>query len=98
MTPYVFRNSEERVTIHLEYHHLVATTHEATGRCRSWSGQLEIEGVNSSLALAVAASRSTPVYLRAIVHILVDDFVAELARLVNRAVLKARQEQGLGGT
>jgi len=148
----------ERFMIHVEYHHLVATIHEATGRCRSWTAQQSMEGVRSSLALAVEASRSTMVYLRANVHHLmgevfwmavfypisaiwtifcniihnplqpladadldllnsapqliqemrlrrlardemthmkmVDDFVAELARLATRAVLKARADEG----
>ncbi|KAL1843555.1 hypothetical protein VTJ49DRAFT_1148 [Mycothermus thermophilus] len=151
----------ERNMIRFEYHHLVATIHAATGRCRSWSASCyEVEGVNSSLALAVEASRSTLLYARAIVHDLmgevfwmavfypisaiwiifcnllnnpldpnanvdlellnsapllikemrlrrlardemahmkmIDDFVAELARLGNAAVLKARQEQNMG--
>ncbi|KAL2270586.1 hypothetical protein VTJ83DRAFT_2770 [Remersonia thermophila] len=149
----------ERNMIHFQYHHLVATIHAATGRCRSVSGY-EVEGVNSSLALAVEASRSTLLYARVIVHELmgevfwmavfyplsaiwiifcnllnspldpnanvdlellnsapllikemrlrrlardemahmkmIDDFVAELARLGNAAVLKARQEQNMG--
>jgi len=148
----------ERFMVHVEYHHLVATIHEATGRCRSWINQqgYDMEGVSSSLELAVEASRSTMYHIRTIVpnlmgevfwmavfypisalwtifcnviynplhpHIdvdldllnsapllikemrlrrlardemahmkMVDDFVAELARLANRAVLKARQE------
>lgn len=151
----------ERNMICFEYHHLVATIHAATGRCRSSSASAyEVEGVNSSLALAVEASRSTLIYAQAIVHDLIgeafwmavfypisalwiifcnllnnpldpnasvdlellnsaprliqqmrmrrlardemthmkmiDDFVAEVARLGNAAVLKARQEQSMG--
>lgn len=65
----------EHVMIHMEYHHLVATIHEATGRCRSWTNQhsFEMGGVNSSLELAVEASRSTLFYLRAIVHNLMGE-------------------------
>jgi hypothetical protein len=64
----------ERHMIHLEYHHLVATIHAATGRCRSWRAQsFEMEGVNSSLALAVEASRSTLLYTRAVVHNLMGE-------------------------
>jgi hypothetical protein len=65
----------ERVMIHFEYHHLMTTIHEATGRCRSWTNQqsFEMGGVSSSLALAVAASRSTLFYIRAIVHNLMGE-------------------------
>jgi hypothetical protein len=59
----------ERLMIHVEYHHLVATVHAAAGRCRSWSAQpsFEMEGASSSLALTVEASRSTLFYIHAIV-------------------------------
>jgi len=65
----------ERVMVYFEYHHLVATIHAATGRCRSWTAQqsFEMDGVSSSLALAVEASRSTLVYLRTIVHNLMGE-------------------------
>lgn len=65
----------ERFMINVEYHHLVATIHEATGRCRSWTNRqsFEMEGVSSSLELAVEASRSTMFYLRAIVHSLMGE-------------------------
>ena len=65
----------ERVMVHFEYLHLVATVHEATGRCRSWTARqsFEVDGVSSSLALAVEASRSTLIYLRTIVHNLIGE-------------------------
>jgi hypothetical protein len=65
----------ERVMVNFEYYHLVATIHEATGRCRSWTAQqsFEMGGVSSSLALAVEASRSTLVYLRTIVRNLMGE-------------------------
>jgi hypothetical protein len=65
----------ERLMVHVEYHHLVATIHAAAGRCRSWTAQhsFEMEGVSSSLALAVEASRTTMFYLHAIVHNLMGE-------------------------
>lgn len=65
----------ESVMIHVEYHHLVATIHEATSRCRSWSAEQsdEADGLDSSLALAVEASRSTLFYMHAIVHNLMGE-------------------------
>jgi hypothetical protein len=49
-----------------EYHYLVASIHQATSRCRSWDDResRELEGVSSSLALSVEASRSILLYLR----------------------------------
>ncbi|KAL2128030.1 hypothetical protein VTI74DRAFT_9829 [Chaetomium olivicolor] len=66
----------ERIMAHFQYRHLVATIHEATGRCRSWTSQqsFEMDGVSSSLALAIEASRSTLFYLRTIV----DDLMGEV--------------------
>lgn len=60
----------ERLVINTEYHHLVAIIHAATGRCRSWSDKqsFEMEGVRSSLELAVEASRSTMFFTRSVVH------------------------------
>ncbi|KAI0120592.1 fungal-specific transcription factor [Xylariales sp. AK1849] len=57
---------------HFEYHYLMATIHQATGRCRAWANGKsgEMEGVSSSLTLSVEASRSTLVYLRAAVPFL----------------------------
>ncbi|KAL2170719.1 hypothetical protein VTG60DRAFT_4466 [Thermothelomyces hinnuleus] len=65
----------ERLMINVEYHHLVAIIHEATGRCRSWSDKqsFEMEGVSSSLELAVEASRSTMFYIRSVVHNLMGE-------------------------
>lgn len=58
-----------------EYHYLMATIHQATSRCRAWENGVdgEMEGVSSSLALAVEASRSTLVYLRAAVEALLGE-------------------------
>jgi hypothetical protein len=58
-----------------EYYYLTATIHRASGRCLSWahSESGDMEGVSSSLALSVEASRSTLVYLRANVQYLSSD-------------------------
>lgn len=60
------------ITTNFEYHYLLATIHQATGRCRAWtSGEGgAMEGVRSSLELSVEASRSTLILLREAVHIL----------------------------
>jgi hypothetical protein len=65
----------EKIMICLEYHQLIATIHEAAGRCRSWSSQrtFEMDGVSSSLELAVNTSRSTFSYLSAVVHVLTGE-------------------------
>ncbi|KAK3954792.1 hypothetical protein QBC32DRAFT_74854 [Pseudoneurospora amorphoporcata] len=83
------------IIISLQYHHLVATIHQATGRCRAWQGQsaarmsgcrvmedvenasrpgeILMEGVSSSLALSVEASRSTLIYLRSVTRALLGE-------------------------
>lgn len=63
------------IIMNFEYHYLVATIHQATSRCRSWYNREsgEIEGVSSSLALSVAASRSTIYYLRTAVQVLAGE-------------------------
>ncbi|KAK9772248.1 hypothetical protein SCAR479_11103 [Seiridium cardinale] len=54
------------IITNFEYHHLMAAIHQTTSRCRSWcnSESGELEGVSSSLALSVEASRSTLISLR----------------------------------
>lgn len=49
---------------HLEYHYLAAAIHRAIGRCYDCAAG---EGVSSSAAITVQASRSTLIYLRAAV-------------------------------
>ncbi|KAH6992578.1 hypothetical protein EDB82DRAFT_545003 [Fusarium venenatum] len=68
--------SMRAITLHLEYHHLLATIHRASGRCMhdpdheesnidaQWRSTIE-SGVESSITLALEASRSTLVYLKA---------------------------------
>ncbi|KAH0430332.1 C6 transcription factor [Colletotrichum camelliae] len=60
----------EEIILHFEYHYLMAMIHRASGRCRCWaSGEGGgLEGVSSSLALSVQASRSTLYFLRAAIH------------------------------
>ncbi|KAF4441618.1 transcriptional activator Mut3p [Fusarium acutatum] len=60
-----------QITLHLDYHHLMIAIHRASGRCMepdpgNPNDQPEwVPGVESSNALALEASRSTLVYLRA---------------------------------
>ncbi|EAA29292.2 hypothetical protein GE21DRAFT_6931 [Neurospora crassa] len=81
--------SVRTIIINLQYHHLVATIHQATGRCRAWqnrssvleessmgaarTGEMLMEGVSSSLALSVEASRSTLIYLRSVTRALLGE-------------------------
>ncbi|KAH7176766.1 fungal-specific transcription factor [Dactylonectria macrodidyma] len=57
---------------HVNYHYLMVMIHLASGRCSAWANSKggELEGVSSSLALSVEASRSTLYYLRAANHAL----------------------------
>ncbi|KAF4342637.1 transcriptional activator Mut3p [Fusarium beomiforme] len=63
--------SMRHITLHLEYHHLMTAIHRASGRCmepeseNSYDQPERVSGVASSIALALEASRSTLVYLRA---------------------------------
>ncbi|KAI6359520.1 hypothetical protein MCOR25_007027 [Pyricularia grisea] len=52
------------LTMHFDYHYLMATVHRASGRCRAWTQGGEMAGISSSQALALQASRSTLMYLR----------------------------------
>lgn len=63
------------VMLRLDYHHCMATIHQATSRCKAWTGSEEgvMDGVGSSLALSVEASRSTIFYLQTAEHVLGDD-------------------------
>jgi hypothetical protein len=60
--------------LHLDYCHCVAAIHQATSRCQAWSfgGHDEAEGVGTSLALSIEASRSSLAYLER-AHGLFDD-------------------------
>lgn len=62
------------VVLRLNYHLCMTVIHQASSRCKAWvNGQSGMmDGVSSSLALSVEASRSTLMYLRAAEHVLVS--------------------------
>jgi hypothetical protein len=62
------------VLLRLNYHLCMAIIHQASGRCKSWmEGQSgTVDGVSSSMALSVEASRSSLCYLEAAEHVVVD--------------------------
>ncbi|RHZ53098.1 putative C6 transcription factor [Aspergillus thermomutatus] len=66
--------SMHSVMLRLNYHLCMTIIHQASSRCKSWvQGQGGmIEGVSSSLALSVEASRSTLLYLESAQHVIVD--------------------------
>lgn len=68
----VIDKSMKSLILRLEYHHCVAAIHRVSGRCRAWAGGQsgEMDGVSSSLALSVEASRSSLKYLRTAAHTL----------------------------
>ncbi|PYH92392.1 hypothetical protein BO71DRAFT_357387 [Aspergillus ellipticus CBS 707.79] len=59
----------QAIVVRLEYHYMMVTIHRSSGRCQAWrnSESGEMEGVNSSMILAVEASRSTLHYLRSVI-------------------------------
>ena len=65
----------QAVMLRLEYHHCMATIHHASGRCVAWTNHHNgiMEGVSSSLALSVEASRSSLAYLQTAQHVLPAD-------------------------
>ncbi|KAJ5173489.1 transcriptional regulator family: Fungal Specific TF [Penicillium coprophilum] len=62
------------VMLRLNYHLCMTIIHQASGRCKAWrqgqSGMMD--GVSSSMALSVEASRSSLCYLKAAEHVVVD--------------------------
>jgi hypothetical protein len=66
--------SMHSVMLRLNYHLCMTIIHQASSRCTAWAkGQSGVmEGISSSLALSVEASRSTLLYLEAAEHVLVD--------------------------
>ncbi|KAL2870733.1 putative C6 transcription factor [Aspergillus lucknowensis] len=61
------------VILRLNYHLCMTIIHQASSRCKSWVTQGGVmDGVSSSLALSVEASRSTLLYLETAGHVLVD--------------------------
>ncbi|KAK9485650.1 hypothetical protein V1527DRAFT_466489 [Lipomyces starkeyi] len=65
----------QSVTLRLAYHHCVAAIHQAGSRCRAWvGGQSKVmDGISSSQALSVEASRSSLFYLLTAQHVLADE-------------------------
>ena len=59
----------QAIVIRLEYHYMMCTIHRASGRCQAWGNSQNgmMEGVNSSMLLAVEASRSSLHYLRSVI-------------------------------
>ncbi|KAL5343585.1 hypothetical protein BJX70DRAFT_385371 [Aspergillus crustosus] len=64
--------SMHSVILRLNYHLCMTIIHQASSRCKSWSQGCVTDGVSSSLALSVEASRSTLLYLETSGHVLVD--------------------------
>ncbi|CAL5869887.1 uncharacterized protein PFLUO_LOCUS4119 [Penicillium psychrofluorescens] len=66
--------SMHSVMVRLNYHLCMTIIHQASSRCKAWVNAQSgiMEGVSSSLALSVEASRSTLSYLEAAEHVLVD--------------------------
>lgn len=65
--------SMHRVMLRLNYYLCMTIIHQASSRCKAWmQGSGMMDGVSSSLALSVEASRSTLCYLEAAEHVLVD--------------------------
>ncbi|KGO73956.1 Transcription factor, fungi [Penicillium italicum] len=62
------------VMLRLNYHLCMTIIHQASGRCKAWmQGQSGImDGVSSSMALSVEASRSSLCYLEAAEHVVAD--------------------------
>jgi hypothetical protein len=67
--------SMHTVMLRLNYHLCMTIIHSASSRCKAWvKGQGGImDGVSSSLALSVEASRSTLLYIETAEPVLVDD-------------------------
>ncbi|RAL03246.1 Zn(II)2Cys6 transcription factor [Aspergillus ibericus CBS 121593] len=59
----------QAIVIRLEYHYMMCTIHRASGRCQAWGNTQNgmMEGVSSSMLLAVEASRSSLHYLRSVI-------------------------------
>jgi len=65
--------SMHSVMLRLNYYLCMSIIHQASSRCKAWQGGSGMmDGVSSSLALSVEASRSTLCYLEAAEHVLVD--------------------------
>lgn len=66
--------SMHSVMLRVNYYLCMSMIHQASSRCKAWmQGSGLMEGVSSSLALSVEASRSTLCYLGAAEHILQEE-------------------------
>lgn len=74
-TPIDANMNMRSVMLRLDYHHCMAIIHQASSRCKAWAGSQSgvMEGISSSLALSVEASRSTIFYLQTAEHVLGDE-------------------------
>lgn len=86
--------SMHSVMLRLNYYLCMSLIHSASSRCKAWrqGNHGMMDGVNSSLALSVEASRSTLCYLEAAQHVLVDgvfwyDFRYSVRRLASPQTL-----------
>lgn len=61
--------------LQLQYYHCIVTIHQVSSRCSAWAEDQNrvMEGVSSSLALTVQASRSSLKYLQVTGHIFKED-------------------------
>lgn len=65
--------SMHTVMLRLNYYLCMTIIHQASNRCKAWMhGIGMMDGVSSSLALSIEASRSTLCYLEAAEHVIVD--------------------------
>ena len=59
----------------LKYYYLLAAIHLASGRCKGWCKEErdELEGVSSSIAISIEASRSLLIHLRASIQFYIPE-------------------------
>lgn len=88
----------QSIKTNFEYHHLVATIHQATGRCRSGAihGSETLKGVSSSMALSVEASRSTLMFLATAGRKMAGDAFWYVCALLRGVIHKLRSFQDGG--
>ncbi|KAJ5484179.1 hypothetical protein N7539_005975 [Penicillium diatomitis] len=68
--------SMHSVMLRVNYYLCMSIIHQASSRCKAWmQGSGLIEGVSSSLALSVEASRSTLCYMEAAEHVLSQEAI-----------------------
>lgn len=67
--------SMQAIILNLQYYNTISNIHQAAGRCQSWRDRENstMEGLSTSLALSIEASRSSLVYLHASAISVQDD-------------------------